>query len=286
MTWTTPLVMPTPRICRIMETPTRSLEATSHGGPQRRPVLKDVNTRQSGVKFVKGDRFGPTTHKLIRVTTDAFNIEEDSTAALLVAGRSYSVKKTALFEHCGFVRNAVLEANDCPILKLEDRDPVIVRAFIQAISGASSGLPDYNIEFVDTTSFYKLNRSDPLGIISKENITTRKIIWNIDAGQMMYDLALAMDYPIVKNMVTDRMYHMFVREFEQKRTQPLGTFYELDLPLEFVSSLIMARDEKFIQMVCRFYACRMLSQGSVKWPESFTDDMVDHVEDFGCRCRE
>jgi hypothetical protein len=94
----------------------------------------------------KGECERPDIHVMTKAAMNAFDIEEDSTKALIVDGWRYMVKKKALFGHCGFVRATVEDADVCPSLTLHERDPTIARAFIHAISPYTGHeLPAYDI---------------------------------------------------------------------------------------------------------------------------------------------
>jgi hypothetical protein len=236
---------------------------------------------ESNVLCEKENPLRPNIHVVTKAAMNAFDIEEDATTACIVNGRKYMAKKDALFEHCGFVRAAIGEAEDCPSVLFPQRDPTIVRAFIQAISPSPERqLPTYNIEFLDTTTFHKCDGADPLGIIYPDNVIARKIFWDIEACKDMYSLASAMNCPVVKAMVTDRVYGMFMEERKQKRKQPQSSIGEFDLPIEFLQTLTLEKDAKFITLICTFYYSRLPQSDTVIWPELIPDDIIDYLEAF------
>jgi hypothetical protein len=236
---------------------------------------------ESNVLCEKENPLRPNIHVVTKAAMNAFDIEEDATTACIVNGRKYMAKKDALFEHCGFVRAAIGEAEDCPSVLFPQRDPAIVRGFIQAISPSPERqLPTYDIEFLDTTTFHKCDGADPLGIIYPDNVIARKIFWDIEACKDMYSLASAMNCPVVKAMVTDRVYGMFMEERKQKRTQPHDSVEEFDLPIEFLQTLTLEKDAKFITLICTFYYSRLPQSDTVIWPEIIPDDIIDYLEAF------
>jgi hypothetical protein len=239
---------------------------------------KHRNIPNSKVLCDKGECEKPDIHVLTKAAMNAFDVEEDSTKALIVDGRRYMVKKKALFEHCGFVRSAVDDAEGCPSLKLHERDPAIARAFIQSISPyPGHELPNYDIEFARTTSFHRYDGTDPVGVLGEDNMRYCKIFWDIEACKDMYSLASALDCPIVKDMAIDRVIIMWKEERVQKESHPQDHVDEFALPLEFLNTLTLEKDAKFITTICEIYWGRLPLEERGKWPKVLSTEIVDHV---------
>jgi hypothetical protein len=237
---------------------------------------KSTNSR---VLCDRGECERPNIHVLIKAAMNAFDIEEDPAKALIVDGQRYMAKKKALFEHCGFVRDAVNDAEECPSLKLHERDPAIARAFIQAVSPyPGHELSGYDIEFARTTSFHRHDGTDPVGVLGEDNMRYCKIFWDIEACKDMYGLASALDCPVVKDMVIDRVIIMWKEERVQQELHPQDHVDEFPLPLEFLNTLTLEKDAKFITTICDIYRGRLPLEERGKWPKVLSAEIVDYVK--------
>lgn len=257
------------------------IDVTEYDRVSRQPVL--TKFEQTAVDFDDQDHGTPSIHELIRAATNAFGVDDEETdpSVVIVDGkRSYNVHAKALNKHCAFVRDNVTKGFVTDV-KVEGRDPVIVQAFINSVSPSPrTTLPEYDIYFAETEMLDESDcLTDPLGVTTSENLKARKIVWNMDACVMMYDLAKVLDCTVVKDLVMDRMMQLIQQEICSNTTQPANKFETLELPLSYLCELDIEKDAALFRMIAGYHLRRTNSEED-HWPKEMADEMISDIFDL------
>lgn len=135
---------------------------------------------------------------------------------------------TALLKYCGIARSQGENEVD-----MENANPATIRAFINAISPCTGGgLPtnDYHFE-------HGANGDGPMGVMDVDTVAVDEFNWNLGALRQMYDFAVVMDYPIVQDMVVDKVFELYAQSV---RT---GRAFDLTRLVHWLNALNATKDE-------------------------------------------
>ncbi|KAH7406995.1 hypothetical protein DE146DRAFT_778601 [Phaeosphaeria sp. MPI-PUGE-AT-0046c] len=259
----------------------RSSSATSREGEDRVPSPEEFY-----ITFAKEDGTEPPMRALARAATNAFPFEKDPTVPLIVDSRSYTAQREYLMKHCAWVRDAVPDRLVKGI-DFSGRSAVIVRAFIQAITPEHQ-LPEYDFDFdfdfSHERAFQGRDASNPVGAINGDRRKARKIIWNVAACIMMYDVAMAMECNLVRNLVVDQLWVLYQEEEEALRNTDRRMLKKPDLPLYLLPGFSLEKDRHIICVLGAMHINRQTSNLEVgaefDWPDELSEELIDAVEQW------
>jgi hypothetical protein len=164
----------------------------------------------------------------------ADNAADDTAITLTVGEYSFKGNNLALIKHCGTICKF---AQDNQIggdfeVELKDATPVLVQAFIQAISPTPGHcLPNVLFE------------QGPNG----QPVAAQNLHWDIPACLAMHELAVELDCTVVNDTVTEQIYRLVFDRFQDAKTQPLRQNEDFGITPEYVASLDAERDAAFIR---------------------------------------
>ncbi|OAL05044.1 hypothetical protein IQ06DRAFT_302152 [Phaeosphaeriaceae sp. SRC1lsM3a] len=262
----------------------KSSSAGSQNNADSAPSPEDYQ-----VKLAEDDVKGPPIRALIMAATNAFAFGKDSFIPLAVDSRRYMVPRQYLTKHCGWVRNRPKDQLSLGF-SCNGHDPIIVRAFIQAITPGrldpKNRLPEYDIDFKFShkRDLEGWDDSDPVGVIDGDGWEAHRIIWDVAACILMYELAMAMECKLVQNLVVDQLQVLYREEEETLRDNDRRVLEQPQLPLDLLPNLSLEDDRNLICIIGAIHINRMtwnFQHGEqFDWPEELSAEVIDMIEQW------
>ncbi|KAF2034037.1 hypothetical protein EK21DRAFT_108452 [Setomelanomma holmii] len=230
------------------------------------PAEDETETDPERIVLVEGD-FTVSISQLIQGAAQAFAGEGDDTIPVVVDEDRYYIDRNALYDRCGTIRKSDPTRILLDPLEIPGRSPIIVRAFLQAITpGSSRGLTEYDIEFPGNPSYLDKSGSDLLGLVNDSRIIVRRIEWDIDALASILDLAEALDCSRVKDIVADRIDLLWTEEAREFGLE-LGDFETyMMMPGNLIKCLNIPKDAPLLRLFAEI------------WPREVFPEEVECVE--------
>jgi len=259
--------------------------------PHEMVIEHDEIEAETGPQVAFEDHHGfYIPHLLVRAGINAFAIDGDGNEGIvemILGGEKYKIHSNVLSTHCGLVSNTLQEGElyTNSTLSLEGlRNPVIVRAFINAISPTPMpGLPTHDFAFDETCTYEKYEAQSPLNLAKLEdeasNVTIRKIIWNLDSCIQMYDFAKTLDCTVVKDMVIERISEILSED------EGMTGDEQVDLRLHELCAWSVAEDAKILRAIADHHMARLWPEGEdmpedLEWPAELTEEQIKAIYDL------
>jgi hypothetical protein len=182
-----------------------------------------------------------------------------------LGGASHWVQAAALRNYCGIYREQEdARLDDIVHLDCKDISKKLARVFLQAISPFPRGSLPTHDHIQDPEK--DLGSRDVANVMCRDDSETRQIDWTMMCIDM-YKLASAMQCPVVKDMVVDKIREIYLTHCEEQTEQ------DFDSPLDFASSLSSDEDAPILRLLSD-----ILNDGSRKGQDHTHDEhLADHI---------